>query len=206
MTYRVIQWATGRIGVNAIAGIVGHPDLELVGTWVHAADKAGRDAGELAGIPPTGVLATNDVEALLAMDANCVCYTATQEEGEKETVDNLVRILRAGKNVVNVTWPKLLNPRAVDGDVYDQLHQAGIDGGASMYSAGIDPGAATLQAALNLLAMSREVRSVRMYEIMSYASWESPYDYLTTIYGFGQTDPAGCPLLNDNYTKEIWEP
>ena len=206
MTYRVIQWATGRIGANAIAGIAGHPDLELVGTWVHSPDKAGRDVGELVGIGPLGVAATNDVEAVLTMDADCVCYTATQEEGEKETIDNLVRILRSGKNVVNVTWPKLLHPRGIAGDVYDQLHQAGLDGGVSVYSSGIDPGAATLQAAVNLLTMSREVRSVRMYEIMNYATWESPYDYLTSVYGFGQDDPASCPLLNDGYTKDIWAP
>ncbi len=54
MTYRVIQWATGFVGQEAIKGVLAHPDLELVGTWVHSADKAGKDVGELcddAGMP-----------------------------------------------------------------------------------------------------------------------------------------------------------
>ena len=49
MTYRIIQWATGNVGRAAIQGIVDHPELELVGCWVHSEDKAGRDAGEIAG-------------------------------------------------------------------------------------------------------------------------------------------------------------
>ena len=50
----------------------GRPDLELVGLWVHSADKAGKDAGEIAGIEPLGVAATNDADALLALDADPV--------------------------------------------------------------------------------------------------------------------------------------
>ena len=74
---RVIQWSTGNAGRQAVRGIVGHPDLELVGLHAHSAGKDGRDAAELAGLDePTGVLATDDADALLATDADCVCYTA----------------------------------------------------------------------------------------------------------------------------------
>ena len=79
MTLRVIQWSTGHVGVHALRGIIRHPDLELAGLWVHSADKAGRDAGDLCDLPPTGVAATNDIDALLAVGADCVCYTATAD-------------------------------------------------------------------------------------------------------------------------------
>ncbi len=55
--YRVIQWATGGVGRAAIEGVLAHPDLELVGCWVHSADKDGVDVGELIGIEPIGVAA-----------------------------------------------------------------------------------------------------------------------------------------------------
>ena len=74
MTYRVIQWATGGVGRASIEGIVSHPDLELVGVWVHGDNKVGLDAGEIVGGDPLGVTATNDVNALLALDADCVMY------------------------------------------------------------------------------------------------------------------------------------
>src|SRR5678816_3225012 len=75
MTHRVIQWATGNVGRAAVQGIVSHPQLELVGAWVHSPEKAGRDVGELCGIGPLGVRATNDVDALLAIPADCVLYS-----------------------------------------------------------------------------------------------------------------------------------
>ncbi|MFM7734477.1 MAG: dihydrodipicolinate reductase, partial [Alphaproteobacteria bacterium] len=65
MALKVIQWGTGNVGTFALHCILGHPELELVGVCVHGAGKVGRDAGELCGLPPTGVKATNDVEAIL---------------------------------------------------------------------------------------------------------------------------------------------
>src|SRR2546428_2399166 len=79
MSYRVIQWSTGNVGTFALRCIVGHPELELLGVWVHGPAKAGKDAGELCGLGPVGVRATTDAEALLALDADCVCYTATPD-------------------------------------------------------------------------------------------------------------------------------
>ena len=58
--YRVIQWATGGVGKAAIQGVLRHPDLKLVGCWVHSDDKNGRDVGELIGEAPIGVTASTD--------------------------------------------------------------------------------------------------------------------------------------------------
>ena len=57
--------------------------------------KAGRDVGELVGIEPLGITATNDVDALLALKPDCVVYNPMWND-----VDELVRILSAGVNVV----------------------------------------------------------------------------------------------------------
>ena len=67
MAYRVIQWATGNVGRLAIEAVLAHPDLELVGVWVHSPEKAGRRFG--------GVEATNDTDEVLGMEADCVIYT-----------------------------------------------------------------------------------------------------------------------------------
>ena len=60
MPYRVIQWATGNVGRAAIEGILSHPELTLVGTWVSDHAKVGRDVGEICGLAPTGVRASVD--------------------------------------------------------------------------------------------------------------------------------------------------
>jgi hypothetical protein len=70
MSYRVVQWATGNQGVEAIRAILDRPDLELVGAKVYSPDKEGVDAGVLAGRKPCGVTATQDIDDILALGAD----------------------------------------------------------------------------------------------------------------------------------------
>lgn len=203
IVYRVIQWATGEIGRNAIAGISSHPELELVGTWVHSADKVGRDAGELCGLSPLGVIATGDKDAILAMPADCVCYAVGRSwmaSGQEALVAELARILRSGKNVVNSTWPSLLNPKGIDQAIYDQLQQACIEGGSSFYTAGIDPGFGSAGLAVTGLTMSSDIRNVHMYEILNYATWNAPE--MVTFFGFGQKQLGG--IARPGYLADIF--
>ena len=50
MTYRVIQWATGGVGQEALRQVIASPDLELVGVFVYsdANNNGTRDGGEAA--------------------------------------------------------------------------------------------------------------------------------------------------------------
>ena len=100
MGLRVVQWATGGVGVAAIKGVLEHPDLELVGCWVHSADKAGKDVGEIIGTEPLGVTATNSIDEILALDADAVIYAPLMANP-----DEVAALLRSGKNVVTpVGW------------------------------------------------------------------------------------------------------
>ena len=57
MNYRVVQWATGSIGMRSLRAVLEHPKMSLVGLYVHSEAKAGRDAGELCGLEPVGIQA-----------------------------------------------------------------------------------------------------------------------------------------------------
>src|SRR3981189_3266830 len=74
MALRVVQWATGGVGIAAIKGVLEHPDLELAGCWVHSEAKSGKDVGDIIGTAALGVTATNDVGAIMALDADAVIY------------------------------------------------------------------------------------------------------------------------------------
>ncbi len=93
--YRVVQWTTGNVGKSSVEAIAKNPTYELVGCYAWSKDKDGVDVGELVGIEPLGVKATNDVDALLALKPDCVIYNPMWID-----VDELVRILSAGVNVV----------------------------------------------------------------------------------------------------------
>ena len=144
MTYKVVQWGTGNLGKLAVQSILKHPDLELIGTWVSSSEKAGRDAGELCGVAPIGVTATQDADALINGDADCICYAADSMGRKEQVIADCVRMLAAGKNVVNVSDPALVYPKAKGGDVFDRLQQACQAGNASFYTSGGDPGWAGL--------------------------------------------------------------
>ena len=81
MPYRVVQWSTGNVGRHSLAGIHAHPELQLVGCYVSNPDKVGHDAGELAGLTATfGVAATSDVDALLALQPDCIVHTGMADD------------------------------------------------------------------------------------------------------------------------------
>lgn len=205
MTYRVIQWATGTVGIHAVPAIASHPDLELVGLWVHSETKAGRDAGEICGVDPVGVIATNDVDALLALDADCVCYMANSDLRPGEVVDDLCRMLASGKNVVNTSYVPLLYPKAAGPGVLDQLEDACRSGSTSFYTSGIDPGFGNAGIAINALALCKDVKTIRMMEIVNYDTWDNPFT-MFEIMGFGKPDTSSSLLLASGSTTLAWGP
>ncbi len=185
MGYRVIQWGTGNVGTYALRAILGHPELELAGVWVHSEKKAGRDAGELCGSAPAGVTATNDADALLESDADCVCYTATADLRPMEAVDDLARILAAGKNVVSSSMVGLVQPRSLGPEITEKLENACAEGGTSFLTSGIDPGFANDTLPLVLSGLCEKWEEIRIQEIVNYATSDQPEVVLGTM-GFGK--------------------
>jgi hypothetical protein len=132
MAIRVVQWTTGNVGKRSVRAVVAHPDLELVGCYAWSPDKVGRDVGELCGIGPVGITATDDVDALLALGPDCVVYTPMWPD-----TDELVRILEAGVDVVSTA--AFIDGRRL-GDGRDRIVDACERGGATMFGTGISPG------------------------------------------------------------------
>ena len=185
MAYRVIQWSTGNVGRFALRAIIGHPELELAGVWVSSAAKAGRDAGELCGVGPTGVRATTDANALLRLDADCVCYTATADLRPFEAVEDLCRLLAAGKDVVSTSIVPLVHPRSFFPEVRDKLADACRRGGTSFFTSGIDPGFANDVLPLVLSGLCERWEEIRVLEIINYATYDQPQVLFETM-GFGK--------------------
>jgi hypothetical protein len=126
---------------RAIHAVSRRPDLDLVGVWVHSADKIGGDAGELAGGDPIGVTATNDADELIALKPACVVYAASGPERDAGAVPDYLKLLAAGINVVSTTSTSLVYPPAYfSPDWRDQIQEAAKAGNSSFYASGIFPG------------------------------------------------------------------
>lgn len=177
----VVQWTTGNVGRRSVTAVAAHPDLELVGCFAWGADKVGQDVGELCGIGPLGVTATDDVDALLALRPDCVIYNPKWPE-----VDEMVRILEAGVNVVStaafITGHSLGKGR-------DRIIAACERGGASIFGSGINPGFANMLAILAGGICDR-VDSVTMLESADSTGYDSPETELKVGFGRPIDDPA----------------
>jgi 4-hydroxy-tetrahydrodipicolinate reductase len=175
-----------------------------VGVHAHSPEKIGRDAAELCGAPaPTGILATNDVEALLALDADCVCYTAQGETRIRETVEELCRILAAGKNVVNTAIVSLVYPPAASRKLVASLEAACAQGGTTFFTSGFDPGWSGDVLPLALACCSERVDSVRVSELMDYSTYPDP-GFTGVFFGFGRPLDYKAPLLQPGVLKGGW--
>lgn len=193
MSYRVVQWSTGNVGRMALRGIIGHPDLELVGLWVHSAGKVGRDAGDLAGTGSVGVVATDDVDALLSLRPDCVCYTATADLRLAEAVEDIAAILRSGANVVSSSIVPLVEPHGAIEFLRDPIEAAAEEGRASFFTSGIDPGFANDLVPLVLTGVCERIERVRIAEILNYDTYLQPEVLFETM-GFGEP-PDHVPIL-----------
>lgn len=201
--FRVIQWATGRVGLPALQGIVNHPHLELVGLYVSSKAKAGRDAGELFGGEPTGVVATDDVSAMLATPADCVVYCATDVDRIDAVVDDLEAILLTGMSVVNTSVTRLVWPSGEDPDVVARLERACRLGGSTLYNTGIHPGVVSDQLLLAASNISQGIEKVSVAEMYDCSSYDPA---VLGAYGFGRTREQDADEFDPGLVLYFWEP
>ena len=199
MTYRVVQWATGNVGRAAIEGVIAHPDLELAGAYVYSAAKAGLDVGEICGIDPVGVIATDDVEAILALGADCVVYSPMLP-----STAEVIRLLESGLDIVTpVGWIYPFHSHDVAA-----VEAACRAGNATLHGSGINPGGITEQIPLLLSAFCRDIRHVRAEEFSDIRTYGAP-DVIRDWMLFGATpEEARTSIMADalgaGFRQSLW--
>jgi hypothetical protein len=183
--YRVVQWTTGNVGKSSVAAIAANPTLELVGCYAWSKDKVGRDVGELASIEPLGVEATSDVDTLLALKPDVVVYNPMWID-----VDELVRILEAGVNVV--ASASFITGRNL-GEGRSKLEEACQKGESTLFGSGVSPGFAELLAIVATTACDR-IDKVTIAESADTTLYDSPDTERPVGFGSAIDDPNLQPM------------
>ena len=192
---RVVQFSTGNVGQHSLKAIIGRPDLELVGVHAASPNKVGRDAAELCGLAePTGIIATDDIDALIALKPDCVVYTAQAETRPMEAVEQLTKLLAAGINVVGSSMVWLVTPRQADDWLTGPLEKACEEGNSSLYVNGIDPGYSGDTEVHSALSLVTRATSVLVQEIFDYANYDD-YEFTGKSMGFGLKADEEQPML-----------
>ncbi len=187
MTHRVIQWATGNVGRASLRAVAAHPELELAGVLVMNPNKAGRDAGELCKREPIGIVATADVDEIVAMDADCVLHmplpSVRYGDDPDADVRNICRLLESGKNVVTTVgyvYPKAYGPALVD-----RFEKACAAGGSSLHGTGVNPGWMGELLPLTMSAMCSRIDQIYVLESTDF-SWYPSKEIIMNMMGLGK--------------------
>lgn len=197
MPIRVVHVATGNVGKIALSQLIEDPRFELVGLVTSTPDKAGRDAGELAGLDTvTGIPATTGLaDTLAATRPDCVVYCALAETRFFEALEDLKVCLAAGANVVATSPVPLLYPWGLlpDGmiDPYEELCR---EHGVSLFVSGVDPGWANDVLPFAIASTCQSVEQVRCYEIADYATYDGA-PVMFDVMGFGRPVGEDLPML-----------
>lgn len=205
MTIRVAQLGTGNVGIHALRALITDPDFELTGVWVSTAAKAGRDAGELAGLDvSTGVAASTDLDEVLATRPDCAVYTALADHRLPEALEDYRRILAAGVNVVGSGPVFLQYPwQVIPDELITPLQDAAQQGNASLYVNGIDPGFANDLLPLALAGTCARIEQLRCMEIVDYSTYDSA-TVMFDVMGFGRPIDEIPLLLQPGVLSMAW--
>src|ERR1700761_2098285 len=197
-TYKVIQWATGVVGNTALRHFIENPVFELVGVLVTNPEKVGKDAGDIAGLARTGVLATNDVEKIFALEADCVHYAPLVAD-----VDTICRLLRSGKNVASVGGP--FSPERYP-DQFKNIEAACREGKVSYHACGIHPGFSGDILPLTVARLMNRIDRIEVTEFIDKV--RNPMIY-TEGMGFGRdpeellANPSRSPTAHHHFRQSM---
>jgi hypothetical protein len=195
MTTRVIQWATGAVGAAQLQEIIDDPELELVGLLVYTPQKVGVDAGVLAGREPVGVVATDDRDAIIALDADVVIHAASKGHGVNTNTDDIVALLESGKDVITTTsYSHLPTYGAVEEAL---IVAACTKAGTRFHAAGEHPGFMFERLAATITGLSKTIDSITVQEFAD-CSRVPTAEMLFDLMGMGK-DPSEISPDNPMY-------
>ncbi|GAA3207869.1 hypothetical protein [Actinocorallia longicatena] len=198
MTVRVIQWATGAIGKTTLRAVLDAPDLELAGLFVYGDRKAGRDAGDIARRPLTGVIATRDRAEILATDADLVIHAPRLQDPYETHDADICALLRSGKNVITTAGHSF--PRAQGPERERMFLDACAEGGSTLYGVGISPGVVGERLVLALTGVCLDLEHVSIDEVLDASRVPDP-NFVFDVMGMGSApgaidlDGGGLPVM-----------
>jgi len=188
VAYNIIQWGSGTVGAQVIAEVARRRDLALKGLFVYNSEKVGVDAGVIAGVGTLGVKATDSVEKILAMDADCVIHSPLSSlvygEDPEADLKTICALLASGKDVITTVgymYPKVYGARVVN-----TLARACRAGNSTFHGTGANPGWLGDLVPLTMTALSGRIDRMLVQEISNFEHYPSPRIVLDTM-GFGLT-------------------
>jgi len=184
LAVRVVQWATGAVGRAALQELIENPDYQLVGVLVYDPQKAGLDAGALCGLPPTtGVTATTDKEAVIALRPDVVIHAASKAHAVETNAEDICRLLAAGTSVITTTSYNHLPTYGAQTEA--AFVEACRVGQSQFHAAGENPGFMFERLVATVTGLSKSIDRIDLYEATDVSAVDSR-PMLVDLMGMGR--------------------
>lgn len=197
---RVFQVATGNVGTEMIKRIASHPDLELIGLHCYTPEKVGRDAGEIAGLAPNGVIATGSVDDIIAAKPDVLTFHGVFPDEELYE-----RVLEAGINIVTTAdWitghhRNQNHPHPSGKKTTEVLEAACQRGDSTFYGTGMNPGLCQILGVVHSADVA-DIENVTVIESVDVSCHHSVETWKEVGYGRPIDDPS-IPGSLEKYTR-----
>jgi hypothetical protein len=195
MPLRVVQWATGTTGKASLRALIERDDLELVGVRVYDPEKVGRDAGDLVGLAATGVIATDQVDDVLALRPDVVVYMGSVESNPDGCFGDVGDLLRSGIDVV-ATGSSFVDTRAFNPQRHASIADATAAGNSTFLGLGLFPGFWGEVIAPMLSRLAFRTGNIVVRESLSYAGYDSA-PLMFDVMGYGRPPESTTARLSD---------
>ena len=135
--------------------------------------------------PPTGVIATDDWDELVELEADCLTYFGDSIGREAEAIADLRAVPRAGDQRRDVLGVRHRPPRHRTARAPRPDRRGVPEGDSSCYFTGIDPGWATTDLAIAALAPADRVDCIRVMELGWWGNYTAEF-VCREYFGFGK--------------------
>jgi 4-hydroxy-tetrahydrodipicolinate reductase len=213
-TYKVILWGPGGVGEYVMRYLASQPALQLVGVRCYSEDKEGKDPAELVGLPPCGVAATRDTDALLALNADCVIFaprTAMTDHTapgspDRAVIEEALKILESGANLVSSIGSPIHWRQLVDGGRFrDEITAACHRGHSSAFFTGIDPGFSDCVLGATVASLVGEITQIRSWEMLDYSTYMVTETLAALGFGCKPDEMQAHPeILKATWGSSLW--
>lgn len=161
---RIVQCYSGGVGAEIARRLMAHPRLQLAGLLVYGDAKAGRDIGEVIGVPPVGIATMQQLEDVVRLRPDAAIWSAQGYHPEA-----IARLLGAGINVYTGLGGYFLD----DEPERAMLEAACRAGGSSFAAGGNIPGLISDVLPIFLSGFTGNVRSIRAVQRNHVADYPS---------------------------------
>lgn len=178
--YRIVVCGPGGAGGACIRAALKLAEVELVGVLVYSDSRAGKDVGDVLGIPRCGVKTFKDRSEIYRLQPDCVLYTA-KDFGNWNLDEEIIDLLEHGIDVIAAQPFQYLKVRGPE--VVRRFEEACRKGGSTLYGSGVNPGFMFERLALTATGASNNIKLIQLDELIRVGMGET--EETMQVYGFG---------------------